>query len=441
MEKFLTAFIIGIYPLLLFEWDMGSFHIQSFLLFFMAMGVLLYNFLQIRSKQWKIKMSRSRLELSISALAIFALFKIVVKIFTASETEAVYFDFELTVLAMAALYVLLAARPKFEEWYFDILLFGGLLVFAMLLVHYLCGDMVDGFLTVLLQGKEGVASYTMLVCVVGLWQYCRCNDKLRSIFYIGVLGVGFLVLFINQGRVSIYMMMMAFIVLPVLQRPTAELVKKDMQMFFLFVFMLCNMSLLTNYTNLLQVDVHYDLEQSVYLELVVAMGGLVFFKFWDRIPEGMDLKRLVMRKLRRGYQFLLKALAIIFAGILIGGAHWKNLPESWGMKALKGLAIPLVDEVYQTKSAFYLAFEKLGIIGGMLLLIMCVLLISRLRKNCRFDKPVTNMLTLISTLFLFQLLFWKVSINSLPVYSVFAIWAVTYKEEREKVTISKIKFE
>ena len=221
MEKFLTAFIIGIYPLLLFEWDMGSFHIQSFLLFFMAMGVLLYNFLQIRSKQWKIKMSRSRLELSISALAIFALFKIVVKIFTASETEAVYFDFELTVLAMAALYVLLAARPKFEEWYFDILLFGGLLVFAMLLVHYLCGDMVDGFLTVLLQGKEGVASYTMLVCVVGLWQYCRCNDKLRSIFYIGVLGVGFLVLFINQGRVSIYMMMMAFIVLPVLQRPTA----------------------------------------------------------------------------------------------------------------------------------------------------------------------------------------------------------------------------
>lgn len=441
MEKFLTAFIIGIYPLLLFEWDMGSFHIQSFLLFFMAMGVLLYNFLQIRSKQWKIKMSRSRLELSISALVIFALFKIVVKIFTASETKAVCFDFELTVLAMAALYVLLAARPKFEEWYFDILLFGGLLVFAMLLVHYLCGDMVDGLLTVLLQGKEGVASYTMLVCVVGLWQYCRCNDKLRSIFYIGVLGVGFLVLFINQGRVSIYMMMMAFIVLPVLQRPTAELVKKDMQMFFLFVFLLCNMSLLTNYTNLLQVDVHYDLEQSVYLELVVAMGGLVFFKFWDRIPEGMDLKRLVMRKLRRVYQFLLKALAIIFAGTLIGGEHWKNLPESWGMKALKGLALPLVDEVYQTQSAFYLAFEKLGIIGGMLVLIMCVLLISSLRKNCKFDKPVTNMLTLISTLFLLQLLFWKVSINSLPVYSVFAIWTVTYKEEREKVTISKIKFE
>lgn len=437
--KILIVFITGIYPLFLFEFDMGSFHIQSFLLLLSTMGVLLYSFLLINSKQWEFPMLRSRTEVSILTLALYAFIKIVIKMITASKT--VYFDYEVTVLALAVMYLLIAAKPAFEEKYFDIVLFSGLIVFALLLIKYLCGEGVAGAFAILLTEKTGIASYTMLVCMIGIWQYIRCEDKLRSYFYIGVLAIGFLVLFINQNRISIWLMTMVFIAIPILQRPTAELVKRDMQMFFLYLFMLSNMSLLTGYTKLLQVEVNYHLEQSVYLELLVALGGVFFFKFWDRIPEGVDLRRLVMRRMRRGYQFLLRLTGIVFAGILIGGEHWKDMPERIGLAAVKGFAVSLAEEVQRGKSTFYLCFEQIGMVGEVLILILCVFLIGRLRKGFAFNKPVTSMLTLISGVFLIQLLFWNVSIISLPMYCLFLSLAITYKEEKEKVISNKIKFE
>lgn len=437
--KVLEVFIIGVYPLILFELDLGSVAIQSLLLFLGAMGALLYSILLIRLKAWELSMPRSRIDLVVLILAVYAFFKVIVKIITATET--VHFDDEVTFLALAAIYLLIASRPVFSEKDFDILLFSGLIVFALLLIKYFCGDGADSILAIFLKDKTGIASYVMLVCMVGLWQYIRCRDKLRSFFYIGVLTVGFLILFINQNRVSIYLMAMVFIALPILQRPTAELIKKDMQIFFIYLFLLSNMSLLTNYTSLLRIDVSYDLEQSVYLELLVAIGGIFFFKYWDRIPEGVELRRLVMRKMRRGYQFLLKLMGIVFIGILLGGENWKKLPDEGGVNAVKGFAASFVDEVLQGESTFYLCFKQLGVIGSTLLLILCVLLIGRLRKNYRFDKPVTGMLILISGMFLIQLLFWNINSNTLAVYWMFIILAITYKEEKLKIISNKIKFQ
>lgn len=444
--QLLICFIIGIYPLLLFEWDLGSFSIQSLVLFLVVMGVLLYSFLLIRSGEWKLKLLCGRLDLVMLAFAVFALLKLVVKMISMAETQIEHFDSEMIILVMVVLYLLINVKPVFKDIYFDILLVSGLFIFVLLLLKYLCSGGVDGMLTILIQDKmvhasDGIASYTLLICMVGLWRYVKCEDKLRSFLYAGVLAAGFMVMFINQSRVSIWLMIMVFLALPILQRPTAELVKRDMQIFFIYLFMLCNMSLLTNYTKLLQVAVSYDLEQSVYLELLVAVGGVFFFKFWDRVPEGVDQKRLVMRKMRRRYQFLLKLTGIIFAGILLGGERWKELPDGLGMSAVKGLAVPLTEEVRQCKSAFYACFEQLGITGGLLVLVLCTLFLARLRKNYGFDKPVTGMLILISVIFFIQLLFWRGCINSLPIYFIFLVFAAFYKEEKEKVISKKIQFE
>ena len=51
------------------------------------------------------------------------------------------------------------------------------------------------------------------------------------------------------------------------------------------------------------------------------------------------------------------------------------------------------------------------------------------------------MLVLISGVFLAQLLFWKVSISILPVYWMFLVLAISYKEKEEKWSVTKIKFE
>ena len=137
--------------------------------------------------------------------------------------------------------------------------------------------------------------------------------------------------------------------MPVL-RTTAGLVKRDMQLLFIYLFLLSNMSLLTNYTKVIQANVSFDLEHSVYIELLLAIGGVFFFTQWDKIPEGIDLERLVTRKLRRMFRFLMIAIEIVFVGFILGGEKWKELPDKIGTGMIKSFAVPLADEAGNVKS-------------------------------------------------------------------------------------------
>ena len=49
---------------------------------------------------------------------------------------------------------------------------------------------------------------------------------------------------LNHDILSFWILAIYFLAMPIVLRPTAKLVKRDMQLFFLFVFMLSNRSLL-----------------------------------------------------------------------------------------------------------------------------------------------------------------------------------------------------
>lgn len=440
--QFMIYFIIALYPLLLFRIDLGGLQIQSLVLLIAVMGVLLYSFLLIAEMGWAFKNQYHRVDLAVMALAGYEFLRVIGKIFFAVGKSAVSYDWEVMILSMAAVYLLCCVNSVFDKTYFDIPVFAGLVVFGGLLFHDLCGSEADGMLAVLLEDSCRTASYTLLICTISLYQYCRCKDRMKSYFYAGASLVGYFVLFLNHNMVSIWLMALVFIVLPVWLRPTAELIRRDMQLFFGYLFLLSNMSLITGYTNLVRAEVSFSLEQSVYLDLLLAAGGVWFFHSWEKLPKDMDPGRLVLRKMKRGYQFLLKTMLIVFAGVLIGGRHWENLPED-GMagSALKRGAILLVEEVQREKGFFYTAVAEQGVSGGLLILILCSLVIGRLWKNYSYDKPDTGFMILLSLLFFVQLLFWKAGINTLPVYFVYVVLATTYKEEREKVTSTKIKLE
>lgn len=219
------------------------------------------------------------------------------------------------------------------------------------------------------------------------------------------------------------------------------MVKRNAQMFFLFGFMLSNMSLLTGYTRMILTELSYSLEHSVYLDLLLVAGGLLFFHYWDKIPEGVDLERLVMRKMRRVYKGALMALGIIFAGTIISADRWSSLGDNMFGKAWKGFALPLVEAVKQGESGFYLCFREAGATVGIFIVIFFIFLIGRLRRNYGLDKPVTGILVLISIVFMIQLLFWNPSANTLTIYFVMLLSAAFQKEEKVKMTGIKIRGE
>ncbi len=441
----LICFIVAIYPLLLFEIDLGGIHIQEMTLFLSVMGTLLYCFFLMRTKEWSLKRQYGKTDLIAIVLAAYELFRIAEGIFNEDIAGEGYYDIEVLILSFLAFYLLFTSEPMFDRKYFDILIVFSLPVFGLLLLGYFgegwANLEINPVVHSIVKSRYETVSYTVLICSTALYLYCKCIDKIQSFFYMSVMSVGFLALFLEGSLFGIWIMGMVFIAMPVLFRPTAELIKRNALVVFIYLFLLSNREFLLRRSYLADEIVIGGNEQWIHPEIVIALWGAFLFYFWRKIPEGTDLKRLVMRKMQQCHVFLLKLIFVFFLGFFISSSHWTKATENMEMFAIKDFMFSLTEEIRHGESAFYLCIGKQGMAGCILIFIFCLLVVSRLWKNFDYNKPNTCMLLLTSLLFLGQLLFWRISRNVMPVYFIYLLAGAFYKEEEEKVTSVKIKFE
>lgn len=440
-KKYLLIIVLLVFPLFLINMDTGSFRGQTLLLLILAAALIISCILNGDRKLTNVLLINSHLKLVVYMILGYQLLYILGKLFSDPALGAISFDAEMLIIALAIFSLVYMDGVKFPKYYFELLLYSGLVVFVGLLYRYLCNSEFARPIGLIANDSSAIASYTLMICILSVWCYCRCGDRLHSLFYAGTAIIGFMVLIINNHILSIWIITGVFIAIPVLFRPTAELVRRDMQMLFIFCLLLSNMSLITNYTGIIQADLQLSLERSVYLDMIFAITAFFFFGYWERIPRNVDLRKLVVVKMRRGYQLILRAFGIIFAGFIIGGDRWKQLPDGIMLSAVKNFAIPLVESVKQSKSMFVTCLEHQGLIGTGMILIFLILMITKIQKNFSFDKPITGFFILISDVFLIQMLFWTPAINSLPIYFIFFLLAAFYKEDRERVTCIKFKQE
>lgn len=441
LSEKLILFLLMISMLLTKDIKVADFPLYSLLLFLTA-SVWMAAKVFLRQKEgqgfWPI---RYWTDLMAALTVLYEIAAIVLKLFRDPDKGAIDFSGNAEMLAFAVLYFSLSSGMRFREIYFDMILYGGLLCCTFFLFPYFTGIQTPEYGKLLFADGGAAASCFLLVSMVGVYQYCFCRDRMRSFFYLAVSAVGFLALFLNRNIISFWLMTAYFIALPVWLRPTAQLIKRSAQMFFLFGFMLSNMSLLTEYTRVILTDFSYPLEHSVYLDLLLAAGGIVFFQYWEKIPEGIDLERLVMRKMRRLYKGILMTLGILFAGTVIGADRWAALGEKMSEEAWKGFALPLVEAVKQGESGFCSCFREAGAAAGLFGIVFFVFLIGRMRRNYGLDKPVTGILSLLSGVFMIQLLFWKPAVNTLTVYFMLLLFAAFQQEERSRLVSIKIREE
>ena len=377
-----------------------------------------------------------------AAIAIgIGMFSVIYKLFQNPDKTEIDFSIDAEIISFALLYLLLASGIRMKLLYIDFILYGGLLASTVFMLPFFMDEQMNFFKKTLFQDAGAASSYFLLLSMFAVYRCCTCKDRLRSWFYLSVSVVAFFSLFLNHNIISFWLMIIYFIAMTVMFRPTALFVKKDMQMLFLFVLMLSNMSLLTGYTQVIVKELSYSLEYSVYLDLLLAIGAFFFFHYWDRIPEGINLERLVMRKMRRGYQLLLKIICILFFGIVLGLDKWKELGDGAFATAFAGFAVTLSDSLRQTESIFYTCFRDIGIAGSIFIIIFFILLADRMYRKFSFDRPVTGNMILISSIFMIQLFFWKPAVNTLAVYFIIFFGAAFNIEERVKVTSIKIRKE
>lgn len=369
---------------------------------------------------------------------LYAIFSVIVKLFDTSGEGWIDFSWNAEVIALAVICLLVSSGIEFKIFYLDLLSYSGLLAAGLYLLGSIEGGIRSSIIESFLTHSAGVSSYFLLVGMVSVYAYCVCRDKMRSVFYLMVSGISFLVLFLNHNIISLWLMGIYFLAVPVMLRPTAILVKRIMQLFFVYLFMLSNMSLLTEYTQFIQSEISYSLEHSVYIDLLVAAGGVVFFHYWDRIPEGMDLERLVLRKMQKAYRFVLTTVILVFMVVILGGG-WADLPEGISYDMVKSFAVPLAEAVGRNESGILQCFRTIGVLPGIFLIVSIVLFTGRMHRNYASDKPVTAILILISGIFQIQLLFWNPGIHNIVCYFYLLATACFYKEEREQMESVGIK--
>lgn len=392
----------------------------------------------IRGKE-SVRKKYHKLDLLILIFLVYEILHMICRMIWADEGKGIDYNQNILLISLALLYFLCAEAKFFSLIYLDVIVYAGLIAMGVLLYLYTCDMSVAFLLGGLTEDTAGLAAFLMLPGMVSVLLYCRCRNDMQKWFYGASAGISFFLLLINHNRVSLWLMVFFFMMVPICIRPTAELIKRDMQMFLLYALMLCNMSLLCNYTNLLLVDISYDLEQSVYLELVLAAGALFFFHYWDRMPEGFPLDRIVLRRLYRKYQFVVCIMFCFFVFMLLGSNGWSLLTGDKGIALLSNFAKPLGEEIAQSRSFLYVCTEEQGLLTLAGLLLILVSVIIRMRKNIGWDKPITTSLYLIVIFGIVQCFIWNLCVNVLPVYLFLAVDAMNYKEEKVRFAGIKVR--
>ena len=412
--------------------EVAGFPVYSLLLLTVVSVWMLGKILYAGREGQPFLMVRYRTDTAAFAAILYAVISAVIKLFSNPDDGWIDFSWNAEVIALAVLCLLVSAETQFRALYLDLLLYSGLLTAGVYMLLNLTDGLETDWLLAAFSDSGQTASYFMLVGMVSVYACCTGKDKMRSVFYMMTAGVSFMALFVNQSSISLWLMAFYFLALPVVLRPTALLVKRVMQLFFMYLFMLSNMSLLTEYTDIFRKEIFYSLQHSVYVDLLLAAGGAVFFCYWERIPAGTALERLVLRKLQKGYRMLVKVIALLFVVTAAAGGRME-LPGKAVGDMFRTFVLPLSEEMGGRESGLWCVFQGYGVIPGLFLIIMIVLFADRMYRNHAEDKPVTGALSLISGIFVVQLLFWNPGLHNIVCYFYLILTASLYKEERKQV--------
>lgn len=230
-EKFIFL-LLTISMLLTKDIKAADFPIYSLLLLLTAFGWMAAGIFLRKGAERHSRQIRYWTDLMAILAVLYEVAMIIGKLFQNPDKGGIDFSGNAEVLAFAALYFLISSGITFQQKYFDLILYSGLLLSAVFLYPHVTGVQLMEYGSLMLKDTGATASCFLLICMISVYQYCTCKDKLRSWFYLAISVIGFLALLLNQNVVSFWLMAAYFVAIPILLRPTAQLVKKTCSYFF-----------------------------------------------------------------------------------------------------------------------------------------------------------------------------------------------------------------
>lgn len=391
----------------------------------------------IRNNQWALKKIEYPLDYFLLGIGAYELLSMIQKIITGDQGGFINFNMELMVILLILVYFIISSGMECQLQYFDWLLYSGLIIMAGLSAYFLIEIKDSLLIEYMASDSARSASYLILISTVGVVQYCFCKDFLRSIFYYSVSFISFFVLFLNGNMVGIFIVGVILFIIPLFTKPTAALIKKNVQMIFTFLFLLSNMPLIITFLKLTEMKQIVTLEGSIYIDLLIALGGLIFFHYWEKIPKSETsdkinletLEHYMMEDIQKVYRNIVIGVGLIAASIVTIGNQWSNLPKSMVIAPFKKLAVAFSAEVSLRSGMFYECLSKQGLIIGIVLIVVMICMVKKVKQNICNECYFNTMVVLISCAGLLQMIVWKPFANTAPIYFIAMVFAAFYKEK------------
>ncbi len=347
-------------------------------------------------------------------LAVYALGKIVSFSIGLFSSGLMDMEFYTLMLAVAGIYLLMDFSMEENPYWQKAMVMTGAIGSFIILLPCLKGFegclWTDG-LTV---ANDGIVAYLLLGNILSItnWIFLKEEGKQNIVWFL-MTAFQMFVLLLHQSHVSNWIIVLCLLGIISFFRPRATVIKKTGILLFLFLFLWSNMSLLLNYTKWFLVKAGYSLETSVYMELFLALGGLVFFHYWDRLPEGIDLQKISMVKMQHCFRMFFWILTLIFFMFVCGGEVWQSLEEHGINGFVKALASPINAEITSGSSTIFVWITELGIVWGVFIFIALYQAGAGLAKRCGKDNARENCFMIFFMVFLTEILIWEIPGNVL----------------------------
>lgn len=380
-------------------------------------------------------------EWMILVIFLWIILRLIVSFFSTYLGAILDLNFTVLVILSCVLYfIFYGTRSTYGENWLEAITISGGIGAATLLLCMLDVPYVNSFVMIQDWYWESLASYLLLPVFSSVVLFCTTENRKKQLLAFGVSLISFFVLFLNENQTGIWMVVFFFLGIPMLFRPRAELIKRSMQLLFTFLFLWCNMSLITNYVKAVTwPPVTYSLEASVYGELILAVAALLFFHFWDHIPEGKNLNFVSMIGIQKIIRSCFIGLLLFLGGGIVNIQRLASLPQEGFTKFLVTLLQPLAQELQSKQTSFFVLYHNTGILITVLVLAILIILGKKIYAKIHKDKIWTNYLFLFYLLFMAQFFLLDIADQVVLVNILLLLWGLTIEESPHNVKAIKME--
>ena len=156
----------------------------------------------------------------------------------------------------------------------------------------------------------------------------------------------------------------------------------------------------------------------VCLNLALALAGVLFFSWWDRLPEG---RGVLLHGFQKGLSWALAGTGLILFLLLIMGERLEGMGEGTGINLMGH---------FSAAASFYDGVEKFGLIGGVWVICIILAAVQQMGRRGRRHRSgdIFGGDTLILAVCLAQAVFFSQQAAAAPLYAAAAARVLYFRE-------------